>query len=383
MIKNVLLWFSIYMSIVADNHLIEVFRSPEYQWNGVAITKNNRIFAGFPRALGDTTISVAEILLNDSLVPFPGGEWNTFHPTTSSTNPEKRFVNVNAVFIDSHDNLWVVDAGMIGNRTIQNSSKLVKINLQTNTVERIYSVSSLNPPEGFALNDVRIGSHHAYLTESGLGSVVIIHLESGQVRRVLHTHSSTKFADPTVVRMEGRVILDEKGQPKRMPNNNLELSPDEKTLYYKPSFSHNWFQVSTYDLINETISESELGQRVSIGWKTMPTGGSTMDAQGNIYLMDLERQAIWQQNSVDGSWKLIVHDERIIWGDASDISEDGFLYVPMSQNNRIPSFNNGTNQVEKPFLIYKIRINSASKNTNIIFTLFLTLFSLQFSFLMK
>ncbi|CAF3537959.1 unnamed protein product [Rotaria sp. Silwood1] len=298
------------------------------------------MFAGFPRALSDVSISVAEILPNNVLTPFPGGEWNTFNPTTSSANPENRFVNVNAVFTDSHDNLWVVDAGVIGNRTIRNSAKLVKINLQTNTVERVYSVSSLNPPEGFALNDVRIGSRHAFLTESGLGSVVIINLENGQVRRVLHTHSSTKFADPTVVRMEGRVVLDEKGQPKRMPNNNLELTPDEKTLFYKASFGYNWFRVSTDDLINETMTEPELGQRVSLSWKTMPTGGTTMDDQGNIYLMDLERQAVWQQNFIDGSWKLIVHDERIIWGDASDISEDGFLYIPMAQNNRIPTFNN-------------------------------------------
>ncbi|CAF2577498.1 unnamed protein product [Rotaria sp. Silwood2] len=114
----------------------------------------------------------------------------------------------------------------------------------------------------------------------------------------------------------------------------------------------------------------------------MPTGGSTMDDQGNMYLMDLERQAVWQQSSIDGSWKLIVHDERIIWGDASDISEDGFLYIPMSQNNRIPSFNNGTNQVEKPFLMYKIRINSAS-NTQIISLVILTLFCSPLSFLMQ
>jgi hypothetical protein len=94
----------------------------------------------------------------------------------------------------------------------------------------------------------------------------------------------------------------------------------------------------------------------------MPTGGSTMDDQGFIYLMDLERQAIWQQNTNDGSWKLIVQDKRIVWGDASDVSQDGYLYVPMSQNNRIPGFNNGTLQVEKPFLIYKIKINSASSS---------------------
>lgn len=76
---------------------------------------------------------------------------------------------------------------------------------------------------------------------------------------------------------------------------------------------------------------------------------------GDIYLIDLERRAIWQQRP-DGALRLIVRDERIIWGDASDAVADGYLYVPMSQNNRIPIFNNGVNQVEKPYRLYKIKL---------------------------
>jgi len=377
-LRKMLLLLLICENIIGDDRLIEVAQSFDYQWNGIALTKTNRMFASFPRSTGDITISVGEILFNNSLIEYPGGDWNTFNPTTSFENPEKRFVNVNAVLTDSNDNLWVVDSGMVGNKTFLNGSKLVKINLNRNQVERIYLTSSLNVPLGFALNDVRIGSQHAFLTESGIGSIVVIDLESGKVRRVLDQHSSTKFADPTVIRMEGRVVADEKGQPKRMPNNNLELTPDEKILYYKPSFSYNWFQISTRDLLNESLNESELGEKVSSSWKTMPTGGTTMDDKGFIYLMDLERQSIWQQNIVDGSWKLIVHDERIIWGDASDISLDGYLYIPMSQNNRIPSFNNGTNQVIKPFTIYKIKINSAGSFTYLNILIFLTTYFNKF-----
>ncbi|CAF0727874.1 unnamed protein product [Adineta steineri] len=363
------------MNVIADDRLIPVAESPVYQWNGVALTKANRMFAAFPRALGDVTLSVAEILSNNTLKPIPGGDWNTFNPTNSSNDAGNRFVNINAVLTDSNDNLWVVDSGMYGNNTFVNGSKLVKINLQNNTVERIYSTSALNAPSGFALNDVRIGSNYAYLTESGLGSVVIINLANGEVRRVLYDHPSTKFADPTVVRMERRVVLDQTGQPKRMPNNNLELSPDEKILYYKPSFSYNWFQISTNDLVNQSLTETQLGENVSVSWNTMPTGGTTMDDKGFIYLMDLERRAIWQQDMTNnGSWKLIVQDERIIWGDASDVSADGYLYVPMSQNNRIPSFNNGKNQVDKPFKIYKIKINSASSIITVNIILFLISF---------
>jgi hypothetical protein len=381
MLTNLLTGFLICMSVVADDRLIEVAQSPDYQWNGIALTNNNRMFASFPRLLGDVTPSVAEILPNNVLSPFPGGEWNTFNPTTSSENVENRFVNINAVLTDSHNNLWAVDSGMIGNKTIVNAAKLVKINLQTNTVERIYSVSSLNPPEGFALNDVKIGSNYAFLTESGLGSLVIINLQTGQIRRVLDSHPSTKFVDPTVVRMEGRPVLDEKGQPKKLHNNHLELTPDEKTLFYKPPFGYNWFQVSTDDLTNERMTESELENKVLTSWKAMPTGGTTMDDAGNIYLMDIERQTVWQQNSVDGSWRLLIHDERITWGDASDVSADGFLYIPISQINHLPGSNNGTDQIEKPFRIYKMKINAVSSSITNVPILILLLISSFINFL--
>ncbi|CAF4226449.1 unnamed protein product, partial [Rotaria sordida] len=113
-------------------------------------------------------------LSSNTIKLIPDGDWNTFNPTNSFENPEKRFVNVNAILTDSNDNPWVVDSGLLGSRTFVNGSKFVKINLNTNIVDQIYYTSSLNPPLGFALNDVRIGSRHAYLTESGLGSVVII-----------------------------------------------------------------------------------------------------------------------------------------------------------------------------------------------------------------
>ncbi|CAF1340369.1 unnamed protein product [Didymodactylos carnosus] len=368
MLENLLLRTAIglliFIHVNAQNQLVEVARSPEYQWNGVALTKNGRMFAGFPRSVSDATISVAEILPTNVIKALPGGDWNTFNPINSTENVENRFVNVNAILTDVNDNLWVVDAGIIGNRTIRNSAKLIKINLQNNMVERIYSVSSLNPPEGFALNDVRIASQYAFLTESGIGSIVIINLQSGRVRRVLDKHPSTKFDAPTVVRVEGRKVLDENGEPKKMPNNNLELTPDEKTLLYKPSFSYNWWRISVADLTNESLTETQLGDRVIKGSETMPTGGTTMDNEGNIYLMDLERRAVWRQKP-DGSLSLIVRDDRIIWGDASDVSADGFLYIPVSQNNRLPGFNNGVNQVEKPYRIYRIKINSALRTKSV------------------
>jgi hypothetical protein len=42
MIINVLLLLLISIVIIADDRLIEVAQSPDYQWNSVALTKTNR-----------------------------------------------------------------------------------------------------------------------------------------------------------------------------------------------------------------------------------------------------------------------------------------------------------------------------------------------------
>jgi hypothetical protein len=95
--------------VTVDNELIEVAISPQYQWNGVAVSLNGRVFASFPRWLGDETISVGEIFTNGTIKPFPGGDWNAWSPLQSPENPANRFVSVNAVFADQANNLWVVD----------------------------------------------------------------------------------------------------------------------------------------------------------------------------------------------------------------------------------------------------------------------------------
>jgi len=71
---NILLWLSTSIVINADDRLIEIAQSPDYQWNGVALTKANRIFASFPRLYQNVTLSVAEILSNNNLKPIPGGD---------------------------------------------------------------------------------------------------------------------------------------------------------------------------------------------------------------------------------------------------------------------------------------------------------------------
>lgn len=335
--------------------LIEVATSKQYQWNGVAISPDGRVFASFPRWLSDKTISVGEILKDGIIRPFPGGEWNTWSPADPK-NPGNRFVSVNAVFTDGQHNLWVVDpATPKMGPMVPHGPKLVQIDLTSNQVKRVYRFNARILPKGSSLNDVRIGDGHAYLTESGRGAIIVVDLATGNARRLLNGHPSTR-ADPQIVPViEGKKMLDASGKPPKLNANDIELAPDGRYLLYQPTTGPRWFRVPTEALLDPNLSASQLAGKVEPGNITMPLGGTTMDRAGNIYLMDVERKAIWRQTP-DGQLRLIVRDPRLAWPDASDIGPDGYLYVPVSQVHRLPIFNQGMSAVKKPFRLFKVKL---------------------------
>jgi sugar lactone lactonase YvrE len=344
--------------VTMNNGLIEVAVSPHYQWNGVAVSPHGRLFASFPRWLSDETISVGEILTDGTIRPFPGGDWNTWHPKQSSEHPGHRFISVNAIYTDRANNLWVVDpAAPAFGPIVSNGPKLVQIDLNTNQVTRVYPLDETVAPPGSYVNDVRVGAGHAYLTESGRGAIIVVELESGRARRLLEDHPSTK-ADPQIVPViEGRKMIDAQGKPPKLNANDIELTPDEQYLLYQPSVGPTWFRIATEALLDTTLTGEQLGARVNTGHETMPVGGTTMDAAGNIYLADVERRAIWQQRP-DGTLRLIVRDVRLVWHDAMDIDADSYLYIPVSQVHRMPMFNSGQNAVARPFRLYKVNISN-------------------------
>ena len=125
MLINVLFFLSISQNIFADDRLIEVAQSADYQWNGVALTKTNRIFAVH---FLDYTKMITLYLLRKFyrirvLYQFLVVIGIHLIQQISSDNPEKRFVNINAILTDSNDYLWVVDCGYDWKRNISKCFK--------------------------------------------------------------------------------------------------------------------------------------------------------------------------------------------------------------------------------------------------------------------
>ena len=333
--------------------LEEFALSPRYQWNGVAVSKSGRVFASFPRWLSDDTISVGEIRKDGSIVPIPGGAWNAWRKGQS---PGTAFVSINAVFADAQDRLWIVDAAAPAfGPTVPGGPKLVEIDLKTNRVARVYGIGADVAPDGSYLNDVRVDGDYAYLTESGIGSIIVLDLKSGKARRRLASARSTK-ADPTVVpKVDGRELRDAQGKVPQVNADPVEMSPDHKYLYYQAAFGPNVYRVRLDDLRDASLPDDAVEQRVELVRRSPPIGGFLMDEHGNFYLSEFETHSV-ECIAPDGKTKWKVTDARLDWPDALSLGPDGYLYFPSVQIDRLPILNNGKNDAKAPFRMFRIKL---------------------------
>jgi sugar lactone lactonase YvrE len=88
---------------------------------------------------------------------------------------------------------------------------------------------------------------------------------------------------------------------------------------------------------------------------TPSTGGTAIDADGNIYVSDTDSQRIIK-TSANGTKTLLTQDPRLLWVDAMWITEDKKLWMPAAQLNRGTPFNGGKSYIVKPLHVYSIDI---------------------------
>ena len=102
---------------------------------------------------------------NGRTVPYPDASWNGWK---QGSRGESRFVGVNALRIGPDGALWVVDRGSrgIGKPAVAGGVKLVRIDVATDTVTRVYDLAGVTTPISF-VDDVRFHGPKAYLIDAG------------------------------------------------------------------------------------------------------------------------------------------------------------------------------------------------------------------------
>ncbi|KAM0718662.1 hypothetical protein Q7P37_005733 [Cladosporium fusiforme] len=340
-------------AIAQQDPRVETAIVTETPVNGVSTTPDGRTFLLYARVDGSSGPTVVE-WKNGTAVPYPDLEWNSY---SASKDPKTHFVRINSQRIGPDGHLWIVDVGSpsFGEPVIlPEGPKLVVIDVSTNEVLQVYLMGNVTLANSL-LDDIRFNptSGKAYLTDAGVPALIVLDLASGVARRLLEDDISTRGSMP--VSGEGNLLHGPNGAFQYIYADQLEVSPDAKWFYYQPA-SGGLYRIETKYLdrafYNSSLA-SVLAQYTEPYALTPSTGGTAIDAEGNIYSSDTDRQNILKIFP-NGTMTVFVSDERLLWIDAMWIDSEQRLWMPAAQLNRGTPFNNGTSFVQKPLYIFTV-----------------------------
>ena len=335
--------------------VVAEFNDP--QMVGVAVTPSGQVFACFPRWDWNPSYPIAKVGPGNALTPYPDASWCMWNDSVKS-EPLKHWICPQSVFADKSGMVWVLDPASPGLKyTVPGGPKLVKTDPKTGQVVLTIPFPESVAPRKSYLNDVRIDlqNNYAYITESGLGALVVVDLKTLKSRRLLGTHPSTKAVKGLVVKAEGHPMIDLQGKPAQFNADGIALSTDNAYLYYCPLTGHTLYRIKTAALRDATLTETQLGQQVETVGEIPGTDGLEIDAANNVYLTSFEQSALLRRTP-NGKIETLVKDPRLQWPDTYSFGPEGTLYVTNSAIHKTPNWNKGVGQPRQPFRIFKMAL---------------------------
>lgn len=325
-----------------EPNLIQVIEFKGAQVTGVTVSKEGRMFANFPRWRKNIPFSVVEIMPDGTHKPFPDVSWNEWNG-----KPEKnKFTCVQSVF--AHDNsLYVLDPSSPEMKGVVGKAKLYQFDLANNKLKKTWEFDEAVAPQKSYLNDLRIdeANNNIYITDSGLGGIVVLDIKSGAAKRVLDKHPSTKSENVTLT-------VDKKAFEKQIHSDGIALSPVDNKLYYHALSGYTLYRVPADELDIQTKDETRLVKKVENLGATPAPDGMIFDKDGNLYMADLERNAV-SYRTPDGDMKILIQDERIKWPDTFTIDGENNLIFTDSLLQDAPA---GKSVDDMSFRIYKVAL---------------------------
>lgn len=338
---------------------------PTLEPGGIAVTNSGRIFVAFPRYDPDVPYTLAELEEGEPR-PFPDRPTND----PDEENPAEHLFSVEGLVSGPDGDLWVLDSGRPDfEPTIDGGAKLLRFDLQTDTLRRRYEFPANVVRDNSLLAGVRIDGRYrssgvAYVTDaspSGFNGLVVLDLDSGEAWRKLDLHPSTR-ADPDFVGfVEGeRFMFDPEGRPPSplaLGANGLAVEAKGERLFYRAFADRELYSVRTDVLADPAASPRILRDSLRrYGIREFASDGLAADDEGRIYMTNYEDNAVVRRHP-DGHVETVVHDPRLLFPDSLSVTE-GWLYILTNQTHREGIFNDGESRVERPLVLYRTPIDA-------------------------
>ena len=320
---------------------------------GLGISGEGRLFITVPRWIDIPNPSVAEIMADGNLRPYPNSAMNQWDGQ-AGVSASRHFVCAQSVVACGSD-LWILDpaAPMFG-AVVEGGPKLVRVDLDTDQVVETYSFDPDIAPEGSYLNDVRLAHGKAFISDSGLGAIVVLDLKSGVARRLLSEHSSTKAEVNIYPVIEDQPWALADGSVPMVHVDGIAIDPMHTFLYYKALRGAHLHRVPLVALMDDSLPADAVASQVESIAQLGPTDGLECDQSGNIYFTDLEQNAI-SRLTVDGRIELVAAAGDFLWPDTITIDCHGDLLFTASQFHRMPAFHGGVDRRTGSYSIVRLK----------------------------
>lgn len=342
-----------------DDRLVIEAAFDTTQITGVAMSGDGRMFVNAPFWTDPHGPSVFEVTSESTATPYPNPEWNRRWEADAGLDPERTFICVQSVYVDPENSstLWILDpASPQFSGVVPGGAKLVRVNLETDTVDQVVPFDSTTAPTGSYLNDVRVSTDQtrAYITDSNLGALIVVNLANGTARRVLDDHPSMAADTSLVLTIGGREFRGLNGEVPRIASDGIALSPDDDYVYVHALTGTHLYRIPTGALNDPNLSADSLAETVEDLGETVVTDGMIAGRDGTIYHTALEADAIVGWHPERGLDTLVT-DPRLKWPDSFTLGPDGDLRVTTSQIHLMPQYNRNIDRRSDPYRVFRFR----------------------------
>jgi sugar lactone lactonase YvrE len=319
-----------------------------HQVTGVTVTEGGRIFVNFPRWTEDSPVSVAEVMKDGTLRPYPDGRWNAWRNVRADElDPARYWVCVQSVVADGRGSLWVLDpAAPAVDGLVPGGPKMVRIDLASNRVVQVIRFDQTVAIPGSYLNDVRFSTdgRFAFITDAGQrGALVVVELASGQARRVLDGDPSTQPERGVVVETDGRPLRYPDGRKVSFAADSIALSSDGSYLYWKPLTGNHLYRIPSAVLETRGFAGQDVSGDVQPYGQVGPTDGFWIGrGSQTLFITSIEDNAVKARDLSQGpagGLRVVAQDPRLRWPDTFSQGPDGSLYVTTSRIQDSAFFN--------------------------------------------
>ncbi len=289
----------------------------------IAATKGGRIFLSTHQAYG-SPYKLLEITKAGEFKPYPNEKLS------------KELFSVLGAVADAQGILWFLDT-----RWDHHSSRVIGWDTKKEKLYREIYISRPHIGDAYILNDLAVDrkNNAIYITDTAdaeNAALLVVDITTGQVRRVL---SGSPFTIPENKDMviEGKVLPFGDGAA-RIGVNPITIDHKNEWVYFAPMTSESLYRVKTQDLLDQTLTESNLRKRVEKFANKPMSDGITIDKGGNVYISDITNNALGVVTA-KGEYKKLFQDSRLAWveGFAND-GKRGIL-ATANQLHRSKAFN--------------------------------------------